>query len=822
MLNPNSNFGHYKIKSSIGAGGMGEVFLAEDTKLDRLVAIKCLNKEFSEDTDKLRRFVQEAKSASALNHPNIITIYEVGEIDGVNFIATEYIEGETLTHKITNKSQNFEFVLETATQIASALDEAHSAGIVHRDIKSDNVMIRPNGLVKILDFGIAKLTEERKNSVKSEDETAIQSNTLPGMIIGTPNYMSPEQAKGKEIDERTDIFSFGVVLYEMVGGRLPFEGDTAMETIAAILHKEPEPLDESKVPSELENIINKALRKDKEKRYQTIKEVLNNLKDVQQELAVQEKLDKTVPPHREETKTQMMQTTTVDETEQKLTAESENKTVIESKNDSIIINKSSFSKVFAIGILAVLASAIGFGYWYFAGDSKQIDSIAVMPFVNETDNKDIEYLSDGMTETLISSLSNIPNLSVKARSTVFYYKGKQITPKKIGEELNVEAVLLGRLVQRDEKIKLNLELVETVTQDILWSENYERGMDNLVSLQKEIAENVSNKIKGEGSEKEAVKENTTNAKAYQAYLKGRFHWNKLTKTEIEKSIEYFNEAIEIDPNYALAWSGLSDAYESLPINTEVSTKEAMPKAKSAAEKAVSLDPNLAEARTSLANVLINYDWNFEGSEKEYKKAIELNSKYAIAHTRYGSLLQKMGRNEEAITQTKVALELDPLSAGVNLNLGTSYMNGRKYDQAIEQFQKGIEIYPDFIWNHYFIAYSQAYKKNFDEAKKACEKVEKLSNGALNLCFAQVFAIEGKTQESKQVLNENKVESENIQYIKAMVYSLLDDKDKAFEILEGLAEKGSYVITFMNIEPAFDNLREDSRYKDLVGEIGFPK
>ncbi len=821
MLTPNKNFGHYKIKSSIGAGGMGEVFLAKDTKLDRLVAIKCLSEEFSKDEDKLRRFVQEAKSASALNHPNIITIYEVGETDGINFIATEYIEGETLTDKITHQSQKFDFVLETAIQIASALDKAHSTGIVHRDIKSDNVMIRPDGLVKILDFGIAKLTEGKKDT-GSEDETAIQSNTLPGMIIGTPNYMSPEQAKGKEIDERTDIFSFGVVLYEMVGGRLPFTGDTAMETIAAILHKEPEPLDRSKVPTELENIINKTLKKDKEKRYQTIREVLDDLREVQSELAVQEKLDKTVPPNREETKTKMMQATTVDEIQQKSTVESENRTIVEKGNDSIIINKSSFSKVFAVGIIALLVSVIGLGFWYFSGDSEQIDSIAVMPFINETNNQEIEYLSDGMTETLISSLSNIPNLSVKARSTVFYYKDKQISPKKIGEELNVEAVLLGRLVQRDENVRLNLELVDTKTQDVIWSENYEKGMDKLVSLQKEIAENVSNKITGKATVKETTKENTNNTKAYQAYLKGRFHWNKLTKTEIEKSIEYFKEAIEIDPNYALAWSGLSDAYESLPSNSDVPTKEAMPKAKNAAEKAVSLDPNLAEARTSLANVLINYNWDFEGAEKEYKKAIELNPNYALAHSRYGSLLQKLGKNEEAINQTKIALELDPLSPIVNLNLATSYMNGRKYDKAIEQFEKNIKTFPNFIWNHYFLAYSQAYKGNFDEAKKSCGKVEELSKGTVTLCSAHVFAIEGKTAEAEKVLNENKQEFEDVQYIKAMVYSLLDNKEKAFEILEGLVEKGSYVVTFMNIEPAFDNVRKDSRYDDLVKKIGFPK
>ncbi|MBA4124090.1 MAG: protein kinase [Acidobacteria bacterium] len=422
---------HYKIKRLLGKGGMGEVYLADDINLNRQVALKILPPEFAADKDRMSRFVREAKSASALNHPNIITIYEIGKSEGTHFIATEFIDGKTLKEYAKTNSLKFNSVLEIAVQVASALDEAHSAGIVHRDIKPDNVMIRANGLVKILDFGIAKLSGSTAQ-LNLDAATAIKSGTTPGMIIGTANYMSPEQAKGKEVDARTDIFSFGVILYEMLAGKLPFEGETALEMIGAILHKEPKPLDKTEVPSEIEKISSKCLRKDRDERYQTIKDVLIDLKDVKQDLEFQNKLERTISPEKEEPKTQILQATTADEIQQTTTNET-------------ISGKPKSNQLLAVGLAILLISAIGFfGYRYFTAN-KQIESIAVMPFVNESGNADVEYLSDGMTETLISSLSQLPKLNVKARSSVFRYKGKETEAQTIGKELNVQAILNGRV-----------------------------------------------------------------------------------------------------------------------------------------------------------------------------------------------------------------------------------------------------------------------------------------------------------------------------------------------------------------------------------------
>ena len=423
----------YKIISPIGKGGMGEVFLAQDTKLDRKVALKILPSEFAEDKDRMSRFVREAKSASALNHPNIITIHEIGESDGTHFIATEFIDGKTLNDYKKDNPLNYKSALEIAIQIASALDEAHHAGIVHRDIKPDNVMIRANGLAKILDFGIAKLSASSTSaSDSSEDATAIKGGTSPGMIIGTANYMSPEQAKGKVVDARTDIFSFGVLLYEMMAGKLPFEGETALEMIGAILHKEPKPLP-SDVPTEITKIINKCLRKNRDTRYQTIKDVGNDLRDVKQELELKNLMERSIVPNQDENKTQILKATTLDEINQTTT----NQTVASKPK----------TKYLAAGLLILLLAVGGFFGYKYLSPTKQIESIAVMPFVNESKNEDVEYLSDGMTETLISSLSNLPNLNVKPRSTVFRYKGKETNPQTIAKELNVQAILNGKVVQ---------------------------------------------------------------------------------------------------------------------------------------------------------------------------------------------------------------------------------------------------------------------------------------------------------------------------------------------------------------------------------------
>ncbi len=635
-LRAGKSLGHYRILKQIGAGGMGEVYLAEDIKLDRRVALKILPSEFAEDKDRMNRFVREAKSASALNHPNIITIHEIGESGGTHFIATEFIEGETLQKHLKGENFSLKTVLDIATQIASALQTAHSAGIVHRDIKPDNVMIRADGLAKILDFGIAKLSEPTATAgglnLSEEDATAIKpQSTSPGMIIGTANYMSPEQAKGKDIDARSDIFSFGIVFYEMLTGKLPFTGETALESISSILKDEPQPLHQilPDIPSEIERIAGKTLRKDREERYQTAKDLLIDLKDAKHDLEFQNKLERSIVPNKDENKTQILKATASGEINRTTT------------NQTLASNPTK--KYLAAGLLTLILAVGGFfGYKYFSPTNKQIESIAVMPFVNESGNVDVEYLSDGMTETLISSLSQIPKLNVKARSSVFRYKGKETDAPTIGKELNVQAILNGRVVLRGDDLVLYLELVDTQTGNRIWGDQYNKKLTNLVSLQNEIARDVSLKLKTKLSgadEQRLAKNYTANAEAYRLYLLGRFHWSKRTESDFRKAIEYFQQAIIADPNYALAYALLADTYMMLSASQYGGEPplEAIPKARETALKALSLDDQLAEAHTALGFILAQ-SYDHPGAEREYKKALELDPNDATAHQRYGYLL----------------------------------------------------------------------------------------------------------------------------------------------------------------------------------------
>ncbi len=499
----------YKVISAIGKGGMGEVFLAEDTKLKRQVALKILPPEFAEDKDRMSRFVREAQSASALNHPNIITIYEIGESDGTHFIATEFIEGETLSKHLKGENISLKSVLDIATQIASALQTAHSAGIVHRDIKPDNVMIRADGLAKILDFGIAKLSVASASAdASSEDATAIKpQSTSPGMIIGTANYMSPEQAKGKVVDARTDIFSFGIVFYEMLTGKRAFEGETALESISSILKDEPQPVSQilPEVPGEIERIVNKTLRKDREERYQTAKDLVIDLKNAKHELEFQDKLERSIVPNQDENKTQILKATTLDEIHQTTT------------NQTVASNTKT--KYLVAGLLTLLLTIGGFfGYKYLSPTTAQINSIAVLPFENRSGNVDSEYLSDGLAESLIYRLSQLPDLKVSPTSSVFRYKGKETDPQTVAKELGVDSVMTGRITQRGDNLTISVNLVDTRNGKSLWGEQYERKMSELLTTQREIATEITNKLQlklsGE-SEQKLTKKYTTNNEAYQ-------------------------------------------------------------------------------------------------------------------------------------------------------------------------------------------------------------------------------------------------------------------------------------------------------------------
>lgn len=809
--------GHYKILSLLGKGGMGEVYLAEDTKLDRKVALKILPNLFASDELRMSRFIREAKTASALNHPNIITIYEIGEAANIHFIATEYIKGTTLTEHLRVNRLSVESALSLAVQIASALDEAHTAGIIHRDIKPDNVMIRESGLVKILDFGIAKLSgrglEENTlvNSLPISRVPALHQ-TSAGTIIGTADYMSPEQAQGKDVDARTDIFSFGVVLYQMMSGGLPFEGKTATEIIDSILKNEPKPLS-SLVPPKIAAIIDKCLKKNRDERYQTIREVLDELDDAGIDTSNQ----------------RILRTTDEIRTNRQTGGQTATGEIPAS------LPRRSRLPLF-VAAAAVLLISLFLGYQYFA-PSRQIRSIAVMPFTNESGFKDVEYLSDGMTETLINSLSNIPNLSIKARSTVFTYKDKLVPADQLGKQLNVDAVLFGRMIQIGDDLKLHLELVETSTQDVLWSASYDRKMKDLVALQIQIARDVSDKLLFKltaAEQKQVVKSYTNSSTAHQLYLRGRFHWNKRNIKDFERAIEYFKQAIETDPKYALAYAGLADTYALKPLYGSFRPKEFMPLAKQSAQRALELDENLAEAHASLGRILNSFDYDWVNAEREFVKAIKLNPNYPTAHQWYAELLAFNGRHDEALREISTALELDPLSLTINRMKGNILSFGGKHEEAIAQLNKTAELYPDNALVRYNLGDAFAAKGSYAESVEqylmalTLEGTKTEEIRSFNVAFRQK-GWQGFWHEylKSQIAAKNAtLLSDANAYLNnesiAFAYAAVKNKPKAIEHLKlAFEERDPYLIT-IKMSGFYDFLRDDPEFKELVKNVGLPE
>jgi serine/threonine-protein kinase len=813
----------YKIISAIGKGGMGEVFLAQDSKLDRKVALKILPAEFAEDQDRMRRFIREAKSASALNHPNIITIYEIGESNGTHYIATEFIDGKTLRQHLKSADFSRSSVLELAIQIASALQIAHSAGIIHRDVKPDNVMIRKDGLVKILDFGLAKLAESPASTPAlnhgEEEVTAIQSpSTSPGLIVGTATYMSPEQAKGQAVDARTDIFSFGILFYELLTGTLPFSGETALETISSILRDEPPPLRQSRpdLPNEIERIVSKSLRKDPDERYQTAKDLLIDLKAAKRDVESQHQSKRgTVPPH-ENDKTQILKAPTTDEVDQKTT--------------DLTLAGNPKGRYVAAGILALLLAVGGFfGYQYFASN-KQINSIAVLPFENKSSKADSEYLSDGLAESLIYRLSQLPNLKVSPTSSVFRYKGKATDPQTIAEELGVDSVMTGRITQRGDNLTISVELVDTRNNKSLWGEQYERKLSELLATQREITSEITNKLQlklsGE-SEQKLAKKYTDNDEAFQLYLKGRFHFAKRTKEDILKGIEYFQQAIKLDPNFALAYASIAESYNAIPSYPYLSPKEAFPQAQAAAARALEIDPNLSEAHSALGAYFATYDWNWAEAEREHKRAIELSPNASVAHYRYGQYLAITGRKDESIAEVKRAVELEPLSLITGANLAATYLFAGQNEQGLEQARKTYDLEPNFVSGRFFLGVAYNANGRYVEAITISEKsLQTHPKNQLMLFIAgYAYAKSGRRQEAEEVVNRFR-EIEKTQYVMscfiASIYGALGEKDNAFAELEKAFANRDWELCRLQVAPYWNPLRDDPRFKDLLKRMNLPE
>jgi eukaryotic-like serine/threonine-protein kinase len=838
IINPaGQTFGHYRIAGKIGAGGMGEVYLAEDTRLDRRVAVKFLNEELSRDADKLRRFVQEAKAASALNHPNILTVYEIGESEGKNYIATEFIEGETLRERLRGREPlELNYVLGVGIQIAEALGAAHRAGIVHRDIKPENIMLREaDELVKILDFGIAKLSEKKPEVLDAEAETAIKAeSTSPGVIIGTANYMSPEQARGKAVDARSDIFSFGIVLYEMLAGKQAFAGETAMDTIGAILHKEPIPIKDlsPEIPTEIELIVSKTLKKEAGERYQTAKDLLSDLKQARQELEFQNKFKVPLSSGAKsaEANTQILEAKPTDE-EKPSTNETPNAI---SSAEYIVREVKQHKRGFAAALMALLlAASVGFGWWFYANrqaNTKQIESIAVLPFENASGNADLEYLSDGVSESVIDRLSQLPQLKVIARSSSFRYRGQNLNLQEIANALGVQAIVTGRVVPRGDSYQIRVELVDVREDKQVWGENFTRKISDVQILQtdisREIAENLRLRLSGTQTQQLAG-QGTANPQAYELLLKGRFYFNKgggQSGENFRKAIEYYEQAVAADPNYALAHAELSDAY-SFGGGGVLDRKQRGIKQEAAARKALELDPNLADAHFAMAqSKRDNGEW--AEAERGYKRAIELNPNLAKVYSAYANYLNLMKRPDEAVAAIRRALELAPLSIIFNVNAINVYYLARRYDEAIVAAKKAFELEPNNSVARSRLGNVYEAKGMYQETLAEYREVLRLrGNDARGEGpnFARVYAKMGERAKAEEILRKFKADGNNFGGRDfALVYDALGRRDEAFAELEKDYAENRSNLANIAANPLYDNLRSDPRFQDLLRRMSLPQ
>ena len=784
--------GRYQIIEELGKGGMGNVYKAHDTEIKEKVALKLLKPEIAADEKTIERFRNEIRLARKIVHKNVGRMYDLSKADGTYFITMEYVEGQDLRGLIRQSRQlTVGTTINIAKQVSEGLAEAHKLGVVHRDLKPSNVMIDKQGNARIMDFGIAR-------SVKGKGITGA------GVMIGTPEYMSPEQVEVKEVDQRSDIYSLGVILYEMVTGRVPFEGENPLGI--AMKHKSEMPKDpkelNAQIPEDLSRVILRCMEKDREKRYQKAEELISELTNIEKGIPTTERI---VPKRKP----------------------------ITSKEITVTFG---LKKLFIPALVVVALVIIALIIWQPWSQKETVPissakhSIAVIPFVDLSPQKDQEYFCDGLAEELINRLTNIGNLRVPARASAFSFKGKELDIREIGEKLNVEMVLDGSVRKAGNKLRITAQLVKVADNYPIWSKIYERNIEDTFALQDEISLAIVNSLKLKllvKEKQELLKRHTDNLEAYRLYMKGRYFLAMRSEEDIRKAIKYFVQAIEIDPNYALGYVGIASSYISLPYYSFFPSKEALPKAKEALQKALEIDNKLVEALVMDASIISEYDYNWVTSERKLKQAIDINPFNGDAHFQYALHLMYIARFDEAIEEMKKALELDPLSLVINRNLGEIFYYARKYDLAIEALNKTLELKPNFVETHAYLGLVYLQKSMYEEALAELRKETEVSKGELPLVdswIGIVYARMGQIEKAKKVADDllKRSKKEYIPPSFGFLYFALGEIDQGFEWMEEAYEEHDQWLLWQIRDPVCDSVRSDPRFKTLLKKLSLEK
>jgi serine/threonine protein kinase/Tfp pilus assembly protein PilF len=809
-----SKLGRYEILSQIGAGGMGEVYLAEDANLRRRVALKVLTESVASNQERLRRFLQEAQAASALNHPNILTVYEFSSDAERHYLATEFVEGKTLRDLINEGPLPVSQALDIALQVASALSAAHTSGITHRDIKPENIMIRTDGIVKLLDFGLAKLTERSEVDGEFDPETSTLVKTIPGMLMGTTAYMSPEQSRGREQDNRTDIWSLGVVMFEMLTGHQPFRGETFHHTIIALQEQDTPSLARfvRDYPAAVENIIRRAVEKDPDGRYQSADDMLSDINMAQGELDAQ-------PGRTVAIKRGLIGARDADTIAMPRGAAS----------TAEWLTREFRGQRSRKTVLAVLAAAVLglIGYFVISSlaDRSPIDSIAVLPFQNGSDDQNLDYLSDGLSESVLDKLAQLPQLKVIARSSSFKYRGENLDLQKIAKELGVRAIVTGRVVRHNDDLTIRVEMIDAGENKQLWGEQYVRKIADAVNVQQDIARTVSEKLRLNlsGQQFDQLSQHQdVKPEAYELVLKGKYYFELGGTVNRKKAADLFEQAVAADPNYAQAYANLSATYRRLAADSIVDPREYIPKAEATGRKALELDENLPDAHLTMGNIY-QYTWRWADAEREYKRGIELSPNLGIAHRAYSLYLSIMGRHDEALAEAQRAREIDPVVTMANASVGYRLVFARRFDDAIADLTKTEQLDPTFDFTQVLLGYAYAGKGQYADALKSFDEAVRLGDDSpsTQIYIAAAYARSGDTGKAREMLSKLQAGKDYVSPAElAILYAALGDKEVAFASLEKGFGEHDLQLQFLKVDPAFDALREDPRFVGLLQRVGF--